>query len=86
MAMHHCLVALPGAVRLTGSKWNSEGRVEVLYNGVTVWGTVCSYTPWTLAEVQVVCSQLGYKEPTTLRSPPRSRYSSVKYREPSQCL
>ena len=47
----------PGMVRLAGSEFVSEGRVEVYYNGQ--WGTICNVGFGT-SDVGLVCSQLGY--------------------------
>ena len=48
----------------------SEGRVEVLYNGV--WGTICS-DGWNNDNSDVVCRSLGF--PRASRSfPTSSRY------------
>eukprot|EP00731_Ephydatia_muelleri_P010222 Em0005g808a len=65
-----------GAVRLSGGSRPSVGRVEVLYNGV--WGTVCTYgPPWTLTEGQVVCTQLGYKNLSTISVSPTESLSAL---------
>lgn len=44
-------------VRLSGSSYNTIGRVEVLYNGQ--WGVVCDYQ-WDQTDANVVCRQLGF--------------------------
>ena len=58
------------AIRLVGANSYSEGRVEVLYNGV--WGTICS-DGWNNDNSDVVCRSLGF--PRASRSfPTSSRY------------
>ena len=51
-------MSLLGAVRLVdGDNYDTtEGHVEYCVGGL--WGTVCNYM-WTLADVIVVCRQLG---------------------------
>ena len=44
-------------VRLTGGANNSEGRLEVMYEGS--WGTVCD-NGWDLNDATVVCRMLGF--------------------------
>jgi len=44
-------------VRLVGGGSSSEGRLEVLYNGI--WGTVCD-DGFTITTANTVCRQLGY--------------------------
>ena len=44
-------------VRLVGGGSSSEGRLEVLYNGI--WGTVCD-DGFSMSAADTVCRQLGY--------------------------
>ncbi|XP_041471187.1 deleted in malignant brain tumors 1 protein-like [Lytechinus variegatus] len=47
----------PFEVRLDGGSNNTEGRIEVLYNGS--WGTICDDN-WHLLDAGVVCRMLGF--------------------------
>ncbi|XP_030851601.1 deleted in malignant brain tumors 1 protein-like [Strongylocentrotus purpuratus] len=47
----------PFKVRLTDGAKDSEGRVEVMYDGS--WGTVCD-NGWDLNDARVVCRMLGF--------------------------
>ncbi len=45
------------SVKLTGGKYEGEGRLEVKFNNR--WSPVCN-SGWDLNDAKVVCHQLGY--------------------------
>ena len=63
-----CLLLVPcvnGSVRLVGSTWSYEGRVEVCVNNT--WGTVCTNF-WDTNDTVVVCRQLGFSPSSIISS------------------
>ena len=48
---------IPGQLRLKGSSFANEGRVEICINDT--WGTVCD-DYWDNTDATVVCQELGY--------------------------
>lgn len=51
------------AVRLTGGRSASEGKLEMCINGL--WSAVCGSSDTDIGEAAVVCSQLGYSRSGT---------------------
>ena len=47
----------PGMIRLQGSSYPNQGRVEVYCNGQ--WGTIC-YNRLYYYNIHSICKQLGY--------------------------
>lgn len=47
-----------GDVRLVNGSNDSQGRVELCFDGS--FGTVCDVTPWTKDDASAVCRQLGF--------------------------
>ena len=65
-----CADILPNVtLRLSGGRNDTEGRVEILYNGE--WGTICDDF-WDLDNARVVCRQLGFR--TALGAPTRATF------------
>ena len=52
-----------GDIKLVGEMNDTEGQVEICYNGA--WGTVCDYG-WDEVDANVVCQQLGSKNQRAL--------------------
>lgn len=62
----------PGMVRLAGSNFVNQGRVEVYCNGV--WGTVCG-NGFSSKDRLTICRQLGYNSANS------SNVSTIRYRK-----
>eukprot|EP00057_Strongylocentrotus_purpuratus_P023515 XP_011677989.1 PREDICTED: deleted in malignant brain tumors 1 protein [Strongylocentrotus purpuratus] len=60
-----CSQAVSAELRLVDGTCNSEGRVEILYDGV--WGTICDDF-WDDTDAGVVCRSLGYSSGTAVGS------------------
>ncbi|XP_030847769.1 scavenger receptor cysteine-rich protein [Strongylocentrotus purpuratus] len=58
-----CSQAVSAEIRLVDGTCNSEGRVEILYDGV--WGTICDDF-WDDIDAGVVCRSLGYSSGTAV--------------------
>ena len=46
-----------GDLRLVGGANNSEGRIEVCFDGM--WGSICDNF-WTQSDADIACKQLGF--------------------------
>jgi len=70
-------------IRLVGGSSYSEGRVEVLYNGV--WGTICN-NGWNNDNANVVCRTLGFSGASTFfLSSPYGRGSGPMWLDNVMC-
>ena len=47
-----------GDVRLNGSQWKYEGKVEICFNNL--WGLIAD-SGWHQNDAEVLCLQLGYQ-------------------------
>ena len=65
------IVLNDSTIRLVGGSSHSEGRVEVLYNGV--WGTICS-DGWNNDSANVACRTLGFSGASAFFSSSSSQY------------
>lgn len=70
LPLFFCADILPNVtIRLSGGRNDSEGRVEISYNGE--WGTICDDF-WDLNNARVVCRQLGFR--TALGAPTKASF------------
>ena len=57
MCFNHSEICNDGDIKLSGSSYSSQGRVDLCINGT--WGTICS-DYFDINDANVVCRQLGY--------------------------